>query len=303
MLSGVLGFGGSLARYLAYYFIGMLFNLFLPTSVGGDVVRAWYLRRPGRITQFHQAGQCGLLPSAGRLPGRLRGALQRRADVAVAGLCLGLLLSGPFARRASGQCGRHRGGRRGRAAGPAPAGLPVGSARTVALPRTCWPGAPARPALAPDRETGCPGPPLRPAAGQGWPGPAPLGGGAGGGSRAIRAIEPIDRPGHSLALPGHRGASGVDLDSAADLDQRHRFACFQHRSLAASGGHRHGSGGHAVGSRLRRGCPAQPGWRAALLSVRSFSTVPEQWDSPSCARAEVGHDKQRQRNRYGEVSP
>jgi uncharacterized membrane protein YbhN (UPF0104 family) len=27
----------------AYYFIGMFFNLVLPTSVGGDVVRAWYL--------------------------------------------------------------------------------------------------------------------------------------------------------------------------------------------------------------------------------------------------------------------
>jgi uncharacterized membrane protein YbhN (UPF0104 family) len=28
---------------VAYYFIGMFFNLALPTSVGGDVVRAWYL--------------------------------------------------------------------------------------------------------------------------------------------------------------------------------------------------------------------------------------------------------------------
>jgi uncharacterized membrane protein YbhN (UPF0104 family) len=29
----------------AYYFIGMFFNLVLPTSVGGDVIRAWYLNR------------------------------------------------------------------------------------------------------------------------------------------------------------------------------------------------------------------------------------------------------------------
>jgi len=35
--------------YIGYYFVGMFFNLFLPTSVGGDVVRAWYLdNRSGR---------------------------------------------------------------------------------------------------------------------------------------------------------------------------------------------------------------------------------------------------------------
>ncbi|MFO0845064.1 MAG: lysylphosphatidylglycerol synthase transmembrane domain-containing protein, partial [Gemmataceae bacterium] len=33
-------------RYLALYFVGMFFNLVLPTSVGGDVVRAWYLGAP-----------------------------------------------------------------------------------------------------------------------------------------------------------------------------------------------------------------------------------------------------------------
>lgn len=32
-----------LRRLTAFYFIGMFFNLMLPTSVGGDVVRAWYL--------------------------------------------------------------------------------------------------------------------------------------------------------------------------------------------------------------------------------------------------------------------
>jgi uncharacterized membrane protein YbhN (UPF0104 family) len=45
MLAGVAGFGGTPARYVAYYFIGMFFNLVLPTSVGGDVVRVWYLAR------------------------------------------------------------------------------------------------------------------------------------------------------------------------------------------------------------------------------------------------------------------
>jgi uncharacterized membrane protein YbhN (UPF0104 family) len=49
LLAAPLGFGGSLWRYSAFYFIGMFFNMMLPTSVGGDVVRAWYLdHRPGR---------------------------------------------------------------------------------------------------------------------------------------------------------------------------------------------------------------------------------------------------------------
>jgi uncharacterized membrane protein YbhN (UPF0104 family) len=43
LLAQPLGFQQSLLRYTAYYFLGMFFNLFLPTSVGGDVVRAFYL--------------------------------------------------------------------------------------------------------------------------------------------------------------------------------------------------------------------------------------------------------------------
>jgi hypothetical protein len=42
-LARPLGFGGPLRRYVGYYFIGMFFNLLLPTSVGGDAVRAVYL--------------------------------------------------------------------------------------------------------------------------------------------------------------------------------------------------------------------------------------------------------------------
>ena len=45
LLARPLGFGGPWGRYLALYFIGMFFNLVLPTSVGGDMVRAWYLAR------------------------------------------------------------------------------------------------------------------------------------------------------------------------------------------------------------------------------------------------------------------
>jgi uncharacterized membrane protein YbhN (UPF0104 family) len=49
MLAAPLGFAQPLRRMAGFYFIGMFFNLVLPTSVGGDVVRAWYLAgRPGR---------------------------------------------------------------------------------------------------------------------------------------------------------------------------------------------------------------------------------------------------------------
>jgi uncharacterized membrane protein YbhN (UPF0104 family) len=49
MLARPLGFERSVSQLLSYYFIGMYFNLLLPTSVGGDVVRAWYLNgRSGR---------------------------------------------------------------------------------------------------------------------------------------------------------------------------------------------------------------------------------------------------------------
>jgi len=49
LLARPLGFRQSLGQFIAYYYIGMFFNLVLPTSVGGDVVRAWYLDgRSGR---------------------------------------------------------------------------------------------------------------------------------------------------------------------------------------------------------------------------------------------------------------
>ncbi|GIW78393.1 MAG: hypothetical protein KatS3mg105_0200 [Gemmatales bacterium] len=44
-----LGFRIPLSRYVGFYYIGMFFNLVLPTSVGGDVIRACYLNsRSGR---------------------------------------------------------------------------------------------------------------------------------------------------------------------------------------------------------------------------------------------------------------
>lgn len=39
------GFNISLAKYAEYYYIGMFFNLFLPTTVGGDVVKSYYLSK------------------------------------------------------------------------------------------------------------------------------------------------------------------------------------------------------------------------------------------------------------------
>ncbi|MBV9122036.1 MAG: flippase-like domain-containing protein [Planctomycetes bacterium] len=43
LLARPLGFQPTLGRLTGFYFIAMFFNLILPTSVGGDVVRAWYL--------------------------------------------------------------------------------------------------------------------------------------------------------------------------------------------------------------------------------------------------------------------
>lgn len=42
-LAAPLGFHQPLRKFLGYYFIGMVFNMLLPTGVGGDVVRAFYL--------------------------------------------------------------------------------------------------------------------------------------------------------------------------------------------------------------------------------------------------------------------
>jgi uncharacterized protein (TIRG00374 family) len=42
-LAQPVGFQRTLKQYVGYYFISMFFSLFLPTSVGGDVVRALHL--------------------------------------------------------------------------------------------------------------------------------------------------------------------------------------------------------------------------------------------------------------------
>ncbi len=45
VISTALGFGGTWTTYLGYYFVGMYFNLFLPTGVGGDFLKAMFLVR------------------------------------------------------------------------------------------------------------------------------------------------------------------------------------------------------------------------------------------------------------------
>ena len=45
IISRSLGFQGNFLTYLKYYFVGMYFNLFLPTGVGGDFLKVIYLTR------------------------------------------------------------------------------------------------------------------------------------------------------------------------------------------------------------------------------------------------------------------
>jgi uncharacterized membrane protein YbhN (UPF0104 family) len=82
MLARVLGLEGGQGRFLGYYFIGMFFNLVLPTSVGGDVVRAWYLaNQPGN-------------PAMGRRTAAFLSVLADRANglaVLIAVACLGVV--------------------------------------------------------------------------------------------------------------------------------------------------------------------------------------------------------------------
>lgn len=52
LLAKPLGYEGSVWQFTGFYFIGMFFNLFLPTSVGGDVVRAWYLGGGSELSAF-----------------------------------------------------------------------------------------------------------------------------------------------------------------------------------------------------------------------------------------------------------
>lgn len=47
LLAAPLGIIFPLKEFIAYYFIGMFFNLFLPTSMGGDIGKSYYLAKGG----------------------------------------------------------------------------------------------------------------------------------------------------------------------------------------------------------------------------------------------------------------
>ena len=46
LIAARVGFGESMREFLRYYYVGMFFNLFGPSTLGGDVVRALYLGAP-----------------------------------------------------------------------------------------------------------------------------------------------------------------------------------------------------------------------------------------------------------------
>jgi uncharacterized membrane protein YbhN (UPF0104 family) len=70
MMARVLGLGGTTRQYVGWYYIGMFFNLCLPTSVGGDVVRAWYLaRQPGPVPPLGRTTSAVVSVFADRLSG------------------------------------------------------------------------------------------------------------------------------------------------------------------------------------------------------------------------------------------
>jgi uncharacterized membrane protein YbhN (UPF0104 family) len=62
IIGHTLGLGGRWRDYLSLYFIGMFFNLVLPTSVGGDVVRAWYLAQQRRAAGVNRPVDTGRSP-------------------------------------------------------------------------------------------------------------------------------------------------------------------------------------------------------------------------------------------------
>ncbi len=45
ILARALGFSGRMITYLKFYFVGMFFSLFLPSAIGGDVLKTFFLAR------------------------------------------------------------------------------------------------------------------------------------------------------------------------------------------------------------------------------------------------------------------
>ena len=57
LLARPLGFGNPFKDFALFYFIGMFFNLFAPSTVGGDIGRVFYLARDG--TQSRETSRTG----------------------------------------------------------------------------------------------------------------------------------------------------------------------------------------------------------------------------------------------------
>jgi hypothetical protein len=57
MISKTLGFKDNFFKHIQYYFTGMFFNLFLPTTIGGDAIKCFYLSKaensPGKLIAFY----------------------------------------------------------------------------------------------------------------------------------------------------------------------------------------------------------------------------------------------------------
>ena len=48
LVASVMGFQNSFREFFTYYFIGVFFNLFLPTAIGGDVGKCYYLGKENK---------------------------------------------------------------------------------------------------------------------------------------------------------------------------------------------------------------------------------------------------------------
>ncbi len=88
IIGRTLGFGGRFITYLKFYFVGMYFNLFLPSAIGGDVLKAYFLSRRGNgklkasysilsdrlfgLWAMFIIGACASLISPNALPGKWR---------------------------------------------------------------------------------------------------------------------------------------------------------------------------------------------------------------------------------------
>ncbi len=115
LLAQPLGFNGSLKRFVYYYYAGMFFNMFLPTSIGGDISRCYYLAqgeagwKRSLVSVLADRGvgflalifilATAMFQSSGMLfPDQLRMAIKGLAFFLVLGLIIPFFLKGFFTR-------------------------------------------------------------------------------------------------------------------------------------------------------------------------------------------------------------